>query len=68
MSNLKHFRKLAGLSQTELAKQVGISPRSIPDYEQGRKPLKNAAAITVLKMSQVLNCTVEDLIDKKLED
>lgn len=68
MSNLKHFRKLAGLSQTELAKQVGISPRSIPEYEQGRKPLKNAAAITVLKMSQVLNCTVEDLIDKKLED
>lgn len=68
MNNLKHYRKLAGLSQAELAKKVGISPRSIPEYEQGRKPLKNAAAITVLNLSRALNCSVEDLIDKKMED
>lgn len=68
MSNLKHYRKLAGLSQAEMAKKVEISPRSIQEYEQGRKPLKNAAAITVLNLARALNCTVEDLIDKNLED
>ena len=68
MSNLKHYRKLAGMSQTELGYMAEISPRSIQEYEQGRKPLKNAAAITVLNLSRVLQCTVEDLIDKELED
>lgn len=68
MSNLKHYRKLAGLSQSELGYMAEISPRSIQEYEQGRKPLKNAAAITVLNLSRVLNCSVEDLIDKNLEE
>lgn len=65
MNNLQHYRKLAGLSQAQLAEKVGISPRTLQDYEQDRKPLEKAAAITVLNLARVLGCTVEDLIDKK---
>lgn len=66
MNNLKHYRKLAGLSQAQLAEKVGISHRTLQDYEQNRKPLEKAAAITVLNMARFLGCTVEDLIDKNI--
>ena len=67
MNNLKHYRTEAGLSQSQLAEKVGISFRTLQDYEQGRKPLEKAAAITVLTLARILHCTVEDLIDKTLE-
>jgi transcriptional regulator with XRE-family HTH domain len=63
MNNLKHYRKAAGLTQPELAERVGISHRTLQDYEQGRKPLEKAAAITVLTMARILGCSVADLID-----
>lgn len=63
MNNLKFYRKRAGLTQPELAEKVGISHRTLQDYEQDRKPLEGARAITVLNMARCLGCTVEDLID-----
>lgn len=68
MNTLKHYRTKAGLTQPELAERVGISHRTLQDYEQGRKPLEGARAITVLKMARVLGCTVEDLIDPKKDE
>lgn len=62
MSNLKHYRKRAGLTQAALAEKADISPRTLQDYEQGQKPLEKAAAITVLSLARALGCTVEDLI------
>ena len=61
-NNLKHYRIEAGLSQAQLAEKVGISHRTLQDYEQDRKPLEKAAAITVLNMARTLGCTVEALI------
>lgn len=66
MNNLKHYREKKGLSQSKLAEAVGISYRTLQDYEQDRKPLQKAAAITVLNMARALGCTVEDLIDKNM--
>lgn len=63
MNTLKEHRKRAGLTQPELADKVGISVRTLQDYEQGRKPLEKAAAITVLTMARILGCSVADLID-----
>ncbi len=63
MNKLKDYRKKAGLTQADLAAEVGISHRTLQDYEQGQKPLEGARAITVLKMAKVLGCNVEDLID-----
>ena len=67
MNPLKHYRQKAGLTQPELAEKVGISHRTLQDYEQGQKPLEGARALTVLKMARILGCTVEDLIDPKAE-
>ena len=63
MNNLKKHRQQAGMTQPELAAAVGISHRTLQDYEQDRKPLEKAAAITVLRMAKALGCTVEDLIE-----
>lgn len=65
MNPLKHYREKAKLSQSQLAEKAGISFRTLQDYEQGRKPLEGARAITVLTLARILGCTVEDLIDPK---
>lgn len=67
MNNLKKYRQAAGLTQPQLAAEVGISHRTLQDYEQDRKPLEKAAAITVLRMAKALGCTVEDLIVEEAE-
>lgn len=66
MNNLQYYRKRAGLTQTALAEKVEISLRILQDYEQDRKPLEGARAITVLNMARSLGCTVEDLIDREI--
>ena len=64
MNNLKKYRQAAGLTQPQLAAVVGISHRTLQDYEQGQKPLEGARAITVLRMAKALGCAVEDLIEE----
>ncbi len=60
--NLKTLRELKGLSRKELADLTDVSFRSIQDYEQGHKDLASAKAETILKMSNALDCSMEDLI------
>ena len=65
MNNLKLYRKRAGISQNKLSTRLGISVRTLQDYEQERKQLEKAAAITVLNISKELGCTIEELINQK---
>ena len=62
--NLRDKRKAAGLSQSELAYLAEVNVRLIQDYEQGHKPINRAAAETVYRLSKVLHCQMEDLIEK----
>ena len=64
MSNLKRIREASGLSQIKLAEASGVSPRMIQYYEQGVKDINKAQGITLYKIAQVLNCKIEDLLDK----
>lgn len=63
MTNLKQYREMRKLSQRELAEKSGVSLRTLQDYEQGRKPINQAAAITVYKLSEVLECNVWELLE-----
>lgn len=62
MTNLQKCRKAANMTQRELAEASGVSFRTLQDYDQGRKPLELAAAITVLRIAKALDVRVEDLI------
>ena len=62
-TRLKTIRENRGVSQTELAKLSGVSLRSIQMYEQKVNDIDKAQARTVYKLSRVLGCTVEDLLE-----
>jgi transcriptional regulator with XRE-family HTH domain len=62
-TKLKQVRSAKGITQKELADKTGVSIRTLQHYEQGSKDLTTAAAITVWKIAQALNCNIEDLID-----
>lgn len=62
MTNLQEYRKKRNISQRQLAEQTGVNLRTLQDYEQGRKPLGQAAALTVLRIAKALGVTVEDLV------
>lgn len=61
-SVIKQKRLALGMSQRQLSEESGINFRSLQDYEQGRKKIYNASADVVYKLSQTLNCHMEDLI------
>lgn len=67
MTKLQEYRKLAGLSQSQLAEKAGLSVRTLQDYEQGRKPLEGDAVLTVIHLAKALGCTVEDLITEEAD-
>lgn len=62
-TRLKTIRKNRGISQTELSKLSGVSIRSIQMYEQKVNDIDKAQAGTVYKLSRVLGCTIEDLLE-----
>ncbi len=62
-TNLKRIRTIYGCTQAELAKRSGVTLRSIQMYEQRQKDINKASAETLYRISKVLGCTVEDLIE-----
>lgn len=63
-TNLKMLRALSGMSQAELAGRSGVSKRTIQQYEQRQKEINKAQSETLLKLSRVLNCEMEELLEK----
>ncbi len=62
-TRLKIIRENRGVSQAELANLSGVKLRSIQMYEQKVNDIDKAQAGTVYKLSRVLGCTVEDLLE-----
>lgn len=62
-TNLKKIRRAAGLSQTELAVKSGVSIRNIQMYEQRNNDINKAQVDILLKLSKILGCNIEDLLE-----
>lgn len=58
--NLKRIRESRGLSQMELARQVGVSGPMITQIERGTK---NPSLQVSAEIVKVLECRLEDLLD-----
>ena len=65
-SNLKRIRENRGLSQAELAEQSGVNLRNIQMYEQRVNGIDKAQANILYKLSRVLGCNVEDLLENPM--
>lgn len=59
---LQTYRKMLGMSQSELAREADINLRTLQQYEIGAKDINKAAVSTVLSLSKVLKCRPEDLL------
>ena len=56
---LKAARRTAGLTQTQLAELIGCKPHHISRWESGQH---EPGALTLKKMAQALNCSMDDLV------
>lgn len=59
---LARMRKARGVSQTRLAELSAVGIRSIRAYEQHENDIRKAQGKTLLRLSRVLGCDVEDLL------
>lgn len=62
-TKLQQMRKSAGYSQKELSEKSGVNIRMIQQYESRAKDINKAAVITVMSLSKVLGCRIEDLVE-----
>ena len=63
-TNLKRIRSSYGCTQAELAKRSGVTLRSIQMYEQRNKDINKASADALYRISIVLGCSMESLLEK----
>lgn len=66
-TKLKRIRENRGLSQAELANESGVHLRSIQMYEQKANDIDKAQAKTLYKLSRVLGCNIEDLLENPMD-
>ena len=72
MYNLKKRREAVGLSQSQLAKEAGVSIRLIQTLEAesatNHRDINKAAAMTVWKLAEALDCDIIDILEPELPD
>lgn len=66
-TKLKRIRESRGLTQAELSVASGVKLRSIQMYEQRMNDIDKAQAQTLYKISRVLGCSVEDLLETPMK-
>lgn len=59
-TNISFWLEVRGISQRELAERIGVTEVSISRYVTGKRV---ASGMTLYKISKVLGCTVEDLLN-----
>lgn len=65
-TNLKRIRENRGLTQVELSEQSGIKVRNIQMYEQRVNNIDKAQGHILYKLSRVLGCDMEDLLENPM--
>ncbi len=63
-ARLRARREAFGLSQSELARRANIGLRAIQMYEQLNKDINHAQGATLYRLSRVLGCEMEDLLER----
>jgi transcriptional regulator with XRE-family HTH domain len=59
---IAHSRKELGLTQTQVAVQLGMSQQTLAHYEVGRLRI---AIATLVPLADILSCTVDELLHGK---
>ena len=67
-TNLKRFREMMRLSQSELARISGVKVRMIQLYEQRENDIDKAQVKTLYRLSKALKCHIEDLLENPMKE
>lgn len=59
---LREARKKADLFAAQVARRSGVNPNTLLMYERGEKNINGAKLFTLLKLCDVLNCGLQDII------
>ena len=62
-TNLAYYRKMNGLSQSQLAKASGVSVRSIQLFEQRKSNIHNAQHNHLRAIARALRCEIKDILE-----
>ena len=65
---LQRLRRLCGYSQRMLAEKAGVNLRTLQQYETGAKNINNASFKTIVALSRVLGCDIEELYEYEALD
>ena len=60
MVTIKHKRLALGLTQANLAQQIGVTQGAVTQWENG---LTNPSLETLTRIASVFQCTVDDLLN-----
>ncbi|MBQ7502417.1 helix-turn-helix transcriptional regulator [bacterium] len=63
LTKLRYRRESCGLSQSELSAEAEVPLRQIQMFEQRRRDINKTSAVTLLRLSRALYCTMEDLLE-----
>ena len=61
MNAIRRLREAQGFSQLEFAMALGVTPGAVSHWENGRR---KPDIDDLVRIAQLLNCKVDDLIDK----
>ena len=64
-NRISEFRRMYGLSQTELAKELHIAQNTLSQYETGAR---NPTSRTLLKMAEMFDVSVNDILGVQIPD
>lgn len=65
-TRLKRIRENRGISQVDLSRRSGVNLRSIQMYEQRVNDIDKAQGKTLYRLSRILGCSVEDLLESPM--
>ena len=63
---LRELREAYVINRAELERRIGVADRRLLRYENGETPQNNMDLIIAYRISKVLKCKMEDLLE--LED
>lgn len=63
---LRELRESYGMTRAELERRIDVADRRLLRYENGETPQNNMDLIIAYRISKVLKCKMEDLLE--LED
>ena len=64
---LKDIREEYGMTRSELERRIGVADRRLLRYENGETPQNNMDLIIAYRISKVLKCKMEDLLELENE-